>query len=342
MADAMAVGSGADLPVGTEPSRPAPSSVVRLAAGEFAAVAVRIWRGPRLAEFLTASDRRRHTWLCWLAGQPEDEHAGSEAAADAAYRRLTRAKGKELVADAHGSAPRGIVAALGQVGAAPRRRGVYLALVRALARDDLGAKVLRRRPQLSDAFIVVVAALPTRLQTEAILGAFDGWREHEAYLAQIAWTAHRLDTLVAASAGSLRRGDVHGILGGALDALPFPPPLWPGSARLRPLTSINANVSAGEQLQLDVAEPWRAKHDGWEVLRGNPLLLRLVGRAGRAGQFQQLRVAGLGAGLGQRPRARAGVGSNLARDRRRGGELAGPGPHSNPAGQRGELGRVLL
>src|SRR5215212_4515176 len=85
------------------------------------------------------------------------------------YRQFKRARGKDLVEQAFGCRPLGLLSALGRLGAAARSPETYRALVRALDHGGPGAKFLMHSPHLPDALIHALATLPPAINTKPLI-----------------------------------------------------------------------------------------------------------------------------------------------------------------------------
>ena len=116
--------------------QPIRNSAVRVIAGSFAQSVILIWGEDRIGEYLGASDARRNLWHACLASEHSHFQAKSAVSCRRLYRQFKRARGKDLVAQAFGCRPIGLLSALGRLGAAARSPETYRALVRALENGD--------------------------------------------------------------------------------------------------------------------------------------------------------------------------------------------------------------
>ena len=244
--------TGADTPGSREQtcSSAGPPGLLMLVADEFAADVAAIWTADTLADYLLATERQRHVWHCWLASP----FGGlmRKARVDPARMRchLATRNAKDLLRDVYGDCPPGLVTALGKCGARARTRDFYPALVRALARQDLGAKHIRHAGPLSDLAVISIAALPTALQSKPLFAKLCTAAFDEEYFPQACWTLRRLADLGLPDAIDrvVRSGEPTVAMSEAVASLPFPEPPWPGADRLRPLTSVEALRVMGDRL----------------------------------------------------------------------------------------------
>jgi len=262
-----------------DPPEEIANSVLTLIAGEFAEDVGRIWAGARISDYLTAPDVRRHVWHCWLTSNLAGLERRFRSDPTAASRRLMATKGRNLIEAAYGTCPAGLLQALGKCGPRARSIDFYRALIQALARDDLGAKFIRHSESLSEALVLNVAALPTRLQSKPLFAALRSWTLAPEDFAHFAWAADRIDSMGVA-------GGIEAIfcadnplkaLHEAFRSLALPTPPWPGDGRLRPVTSQAGLMRAGEALDNCMAYPDSAAQAVSDVLRGRCFFYEWVG-----------------------------------------------------------------
>jgi len=104
----------------TGAQQPIRNSAVKVIAGSFSESVIRIWGEDRIGEYLGASDARRHLWHACLASEHPHIQAQSVVSCQRLYRQFKRARGKDLVAQAFGCRPLGLLSALGRLGAEAR------------------------------------------------------------------------------------------------------------------------------------------------------------------------------------------------------------------------------
>jgi hypothetical protein len=157
----------------TRAEQPIRNSAVGVIAGSFAESVIRIWGEERIGEYLGASDARRHLWHACLGSEHPHFQAQSVVSCQRLYRRFKRARGKDLVAQAFGCRPLGLLSALGRLGAAAKSPETYRALVRALDHGGSGAKFLMHSPHLHDSLIHALATLPPAMNTKPLISLFE-------------------------------------------------------------------------------------------------------------------------------------------------------------------------
>jgi hypothetical protein len=242
------------------------SGIISLAAGAFAATVSAIWNGPKIAEYLTATDRRRQIWHACLASpacafQPDNSNN------DRLYQKLTYWRAGDLIIQAYACRPRGIVHALGRLGPTARTPFIYPLLIEVLNRDNAAAKAILHATELPDELIETMAALPsgaTSRTIETLVGTLSN--DPPESLALFIWTLGRLqkvwpgtdvDRLLAADR-PLK------LLQSLLCQRAFPAAPWDGDARLSPITCGTELISAGLRFRNCLGH---RRHGGSEILK---------------------------------------------------------------------------
>ena len=235
---------------GTTDAPAQPPGLLILIAAEFAADVAAIWTGDSMADYLMATECQRHVWHCWLASAFAGLMRRAKVDAARPRRHLATRRAKDLLRDVYGDCPPGLIAALGKCGAQARSRDFYPALVQALARRDLGAKHIRHSRKMTDLGVMSIAALPSELQFKPLFAKLCTGGFEEEYFAQACWTTKRLADLGPPGVVSrvLRSSEPMVAMSEAVARLPFPEPPWPGTDRLRPITSVEALRTAGARL----------------------------------------------------------------------------------------------
>jgi len=141
------------------------SDIPSIVAGPFADIVDSVWAGERLAEYLLAPAARRQVWHAWLAMKAE----AASSDPDGAYGRLSRASGRDLLAEAYGQAPAGMVRALGRLGPVAQPPDVYRGVAAVLVDGDPGAKLIRHAASLDEGFVRVLWTLPKSLRRKPIV-----------------------------------------------------------------------------------------------------------------------------------------------------------------------------
>jgi hypothetical protein len=214
------------------------NSVVELVAGRYLKAVNRIWR-TKVGEYLSAPDGRRHLWhACFASGHPSFRWQ-TGAAVTRLYDRLTYAPGKELAAQAYADCPPGLLRCLGRLGAEPRSRYTYCALVQVLQRGGPCAKALVHSTEIPDELIHAFATLPAGMASKRTIGLVMRGQLSAGDLATFGWTVSRIRQLRdrAVYENVLTSTDPMNAVVQLLTHGEFPPPPWPGTNLLKPITS---------------------------------------------------------------------------------------------------------
>jgi hypothetical protein len=210
---------------------------LRLVAGPFTEAIFKIWAGS-VAEYLTVTDQRRHVWHACLSAEscnfsPEREDA------DALYRRLSSWKAKDLILQAYGSRPRGLVPLLGRLPAGARSPAIYRALVEIMERGGPAAKLLMHTGDPSDVLIETLAVLPDRVSWRSLSAALPIRDDYPEDLALLMWTLERAHQILPKSNvwSVLKEKKPLSAFLTLMAQQTFPTPPWAGTPRLRPIRS---------------------------------------------------------------------------------------------------------
>lgn len=212
------------------PKRTAPTSLLKLVAGEFAPRIAAVWPEPHAA-FLAAPAARRHLACLGFA-------LGADVAAVAAA--ILGARLRHAIPAVVPQAPPGLERVLGRMGEIAFDADAYRLLLRLLERPA-PAKVLRHAELVDVSLVRRLAGLPQPME-QAVRLARDLTPEaiavlREAYDA-LAFRDGR-GAAEAAASGWARAGSAKALFALVRDDLTPepPPPPHPGTARLRPLAS---------------------------------------------------------------------------------------------------------
>lgn len=108
-----------------------------------------------MCEYLLASDSRRHIWHAWLAVHGAAKHDAAET-----YRFFTFAKSRQILTNAFGSCPAGMVSGLGKFGPYARPKHAYIALHKVLsAGGPLANHICQSAKVLDDDFVALATAV---------------------------------------------------------------------------------------------------------------------------------------------------------------------------------------
>jgi hypothetical protein len=212
------------------------SDVVRLVAGPFHETVAALWSGDRISEYLLAPAARRHVWHAWLAAAG----AARLADRDAAYRRLAFASGRDLLREAHGVLPPGLVRALGRLGPMAQPAQTYADILKVLGDGDPGAKILRHAASIDAKRASLLAALPKPLRMKAVVDSVH--LEDARYLAWLACAAGAEDSVLPAALVArlqgCRRWNIVRTMEEHWASPVFPPPPFGAGSLLRPVTTL--------------------------------------------------------------------------------------------------------
>jgi hypothetical protein len=238
------------------PRRPAPTSLLRLVAGEFAPRVATLWPEPHAA-FLSAPAARRHLVCLGLA-------LGREVAslAERLLGERLRVAIRLLVPDA----PAGLERLLGRSGEVAWDTDAYRALIRLMARRE-PAKVLRHAEAVDADLVRRLSGLPepmapaapiaASLAPEGVLvlrEAYDAIALRDGHAAAEAAAGRWSDAPTAKALFETVRDD--------LTPEPMAPP-HPGTARLRPLATKAALKDAARRYRNCLADRGSDAATGW-------------------------------------------------------------------------------
>ena len=272
---------------------PASNSVVELVAGRYVKAVNRIW-GAKVGEYLSAPDARRHLWhACFASGHPSFRWQ-TAAAATRLYDRLTYAPGKELAAQAYGDCPPGLLRCLGRLGAEPRSGYTYRALVQVLQRGGPCAKALVHSTEIPDELIHAFATLPAGMASKRTIGLVMRGQLSAGDLATFGWTVSRIRQLRDREAyeSVLTSTDPMNAVVQLLTDGEFPPPPWPGTNLLRPITSRAQLQRIGAELRNCLETPAWLTRSVLKVLNGTDYFYEW--RGDRAAVLRFVRVQDVG------------------------------------------------
>ena len=186
------------------------------------------------------------------------------------YDRLTYAPGKELAAQAYGDCPPGLLRCLGRLGAEPRSGYTYRALVQVLQRGGPCAKALVHSTEIPDELIHAFATLPAGMASKRTIGLVMRGQLSAGDLATFGWTVSRIRQLRdrAAYESVLTSTDPMNAVVQLLTDGEFPPPPWPGTNLLRPITSRAQLQRIGAELRNCLETPAWLTRSVLKVLNG--------------------------------------------------------------------------
>ncbi|WP_114189024.1 hypothetical protein [Microvirga aerophila] len=212
---------------------------------------------------------------------------------DLTYTRLTSASGEDLITQAYGCQPAGIILALGKLGVAARPVDVYRALVRVLAAGGLAAKFIWHAQELPDEVIRGLASLPPNLRLKPVLDVLKAGVVGAESLCFFAGTVTRLEIVQGAHLAQtiLAASKPLDALWDALQDLPFPEPPWPGNEYLLAVTSRSRLVEIAKQFQNCLSRHDRQLDAVMSVINGNRYFYELQEEPGL---LEFVRIGSLG------------------------------------------------
>ncbi|WP_155930632.1 hypothetical protein [Mesorhizobium sp. L2C084A000] len=220
-------------------------SIIALLARQDSAPVQSIWQNDRICEYLLASDSRRHTWHAWLAMR-------GTAISDVAEtsRLLTFAKSRQILANAFGSCPAGMISALGKLGPYARPKDVYVALHQALATAGPLANHLYQKPEFRDDDIVSLASASTMPVSKRVFRALLKCKMPASALVELLWVIAQLarmhdDQHLVRAIAQGRQPPA--ILANLFSLMPFPHPPFEQVGALVPITAAEQLRKAGNE-----------------------------------------------------------------------------------------------
>lgn len=256
---------------------PFTSRVLDIVAGPYADAVSQIWAGPRAAEYLTAPDLRRHVWHACLAS-PFGMFIVARDGAELLYARMTAMKSRDLIVQAYGARPPGVLGVMRRLGPAPRNPDIYQLLIAAMEQGGVGARQLMHHPAPTDAWIETIAALPPTISkhTTAMLGRYP-YSDPED-LALFVWTVERLQAIgnEPCYRSLLASNDPVTALQAALMTRPFPPFPWRGTPRLTPLTTVAEITRVASEFN-NCLQPGHGHRDIMKIFNGTKYFYHWTG-----------------------------------------------------------------
>lgn len=156
------------------------SDVLVLVAGALTLAVSRIWCDHQIIEYLLAPALRRQVWNAWISTQKVGGKEGENT-----RRHLYYGRSRELVKEAFGSVPPGMIAALGRLGSIGQPPSVYHALYTILSEGGIGAKWLLHTEKLGAETVLKLVTLPKSMRLSSLVRVCDmpdakilGWLAH--------------------------------------------------------------------------------------------------------------------------------------------------------------------
>jgi hypothetical protein len=220
-------------------------SIITLLARQDSAKVLSVWPNDLVCEYLLASDSRRHTWHAWLTAHGTVIRNAAET-----YRFFTLAKSRQILADAFGSYPAGMVSALGKLGPYARPKHVYVALHQVLAAAGPLANHVYQATEFRDDDILSLASASTTRVSNRVFRALLKCKIPAPELVELLWVIARLSPMHDEQ--RLVRAIVQGrqppaILANLFSLMPFPDPPFEQVGALVPITTAEQLRKAGHE-----------------------------------------------------------------------------------------------
>ncbi|ESX91360.1 hypothetical protein [Mesorhizobium sp. LSHC412B00] len=218
-------------------------SIVALLARKHSAQVLSIWPNDRICEYLLASDSRRHTWHAWLAAHDTINVVET-------YRFLSFANSRQILIDAFGSCPPGMISALGKLGPYARSKHVYVALHQALMAAGPLANHVCQATEFRDDDILSLASASTMPVSNRVLRSLLKCKIPTPELVELLWVIARLSPMHDEQ--RLVRAIVQGrqppaILANFFSLMPFPDPPFEQIGALTPITTAEQLRKVGNE-----------------------------------------------------------------------------------------------
>ncbi|RWM10437.1 hypothetical protein [Mesorhizobium sp.] len=266
-------------------------SIIALLARQDGAQVLSTWQNDRISEYLLASDSRRHTWHAWLA-----IHGMATCDVAETYRYFTFAKSRQILADAFGSCPAGMVSALGKFGPFARPKHAYIALHEVLTAGGPLANHVHQSAKMGDDDLASLATAVTMDASNRVVRALLKCKVPMRTMVELLWVVSRMASqyeeryLVRCISEDRRPAS---ILANLYGLAPFPAPPFEQAGALIPITTPeqlrktgqsfnNCLKRPGEEFAAAVASVLSGQRYFYRWEGENPALLAFA-RCGSAG-----------------------------------------------------------
>ncbi|WP_155936714.1 hypothetical protein [Mesorhizobium ciceri] len=220
-------------------------SIIALLARQDSAQVQSIWPNDLTCEYLLAPDSRRHTWHAWLA-----VHGANIPDPIGTHRLFTFAKSRQILANAFGTCPAGMISVLGKLGSIARPKHVYVALHAVLAAAGPLANHVYQATEFRDDDILSLASASTMPVSNRVSRSLLKCKIPAPELVELLWVIARLAPSL--DERRLVRAIVQGrqpasILANLLSLTPFPNPPFEQVGALAPITTAEQLRKAGHE-----------------------------------------------------------------------------------------------
>ncbi|TIX18970.1 MAG: hypothetical protein E5V41_03700 [Mesorhizobium sp.] len=204
-----------------------------------------IWQNDSISEYLLASDSRRHTWHAWLTVRGTAIRDLAET-----YRFLTVAKSRQILEDAFGSCPAGMVSALGKFGLFARPEHAYFALHKVLSAGGPLAQHVYQSTKIDDDDLVSLVSATGFSVSSRVIRMLLKCNIPAQVMVELLWVISRLASVPDGQ--DLVRAVAQGrqpaaILANLLSLTPFPAPPFEQIDALIPVTTAEQLRETGKE-----------------------------------------------------------------------------------------------
>lgn len=220
-------------------------SVLGLLARQDSAQVQSVWQDDRMCEYLLASDSRRHIWHAWLAVHGAAKHDAAET-----YRFFTFAKSRQILTNAFGSCPAGMVSALGKFGPYARPKHAYFALHKVLSAGGPLAQHVYQSTKIDDDDLVSLVSSTGFPVSNRVIRALLNCKMSAQLMVELLWVISRLapmhdDRQLVRCIAQARQPAA--ILANLFSLAPFPDPPFEQIGKLIPLTTAEQLRKTGKE-----------------------------------------------------------------------------------------------
>ncbi|TIV19501.1 MAG: hypothetical protein E5V95_08460 [Mesorhizobium sp.] len=228
-------------------------SIIALLARDDSPRVLSIWQNERVCEYLLAPDSRRQAWHAWLAFPGAATNDVTET-----YRFLTFAKSRQILTDAFGSCPAGMVSALGKFGPFARPKHAYSALYKMLTAGGPLANHACQSAKINDDDLVVMASAVGLPAPERVIRALLKCNIPARAMVELLWAVSRLtpehdERQLVQCVVQGRQPEA--ILAKLLSLTPFPEPPFERAGLLVPITTADQLRKIGQRLNNCLRKP---------------------------------------------------------------------------------------
>lgn len=168
------------------PPSPTPD-IINYIAGDFCPTITQIWEPAAVSEYLMASAARRHIWHAVFSARQRDTRTFSDI-----RKSLTERRGKDLIREAYGSCPPGMIRLLSKLGPRAESSDFYRAVHSALSRGDILTRILQHEKSIDPRMVYGIAYLPTDRITARIASFALRRGVSDIDIEELSWVGRRI------------------------------------------------------------------------------------------------------------------------------------------------------